>query len=265
MVQVNRDEQLDPEELQHRRRLQGRKSQKTFRERQKQEHKRIISTVQSLQSAIAQLEEKKAILARQAPLDLVLDVIPDFDGGLATKTVRQYIVLFKQGYNSSKIKMSAKQKSFLQNVANSDVQYNYGIGIDYILESWQRYTSSFVSVSLDIPDCVLIKTDAGAVVKGVVRSHLKISAKSLTTFFPNCPQHLKQKLNGQILTILSTMHWYFDENDRLVKLTGSANFACGLLDILHNIDDVANVLTGSILSSKVVPQPSKKMNLDYIT
>ncbi|OQR96212.1 hypothetical protein ACHHYP_16593 [Achlya hypogyna] len=245
------------------RRLQCRKSQKSFRDRKKREHEAIVTTVQTLQDEVSTLQAHIARLVRQVPLVHVLSIQPDFDGGAAVKIARQYTLLFKQGYNSTKRKLSTKQVNFLSAVAVPDIRYNHGVGLQYILNSWLRYTSSFSSVNLEMQDCIVTKTDDGAIVKGVVKSYLKISRSSINTFFPHCPDLLKPRLVGQVLTIFSTMHWCFDENDRLTQLTGNADFTSGLLSILHDIDAVAAVLT----DAKFTPPPPnvKKMELTYIT
>ncbi|OQS06827.1 dihydrolipoamide succinyltransferase, partial [Thraustotheca clavata] len=246
------DVQLSDEDAQVRRRLQCRISQKSFRDRKKREHEQIASTVESLQNDVAKLENQMASLVRQVPLELVRHVHPSFDGGVAAKIARQYIVLFKQGYNSTKRKMSAKQESFLRAIAHDDVRYNNGVGVESILKNWQRYTSTFSSINMDMPDCIMIKSDNGAVVKGIVRSYLKISRNSIAMFFPLCPEHLKPLLIGRILHVVATMHWCFDEEDRLIRLTGAANFESGLYDILQDFESVAFVLSGSPKTSNPI-------------
>ncbi|EQC33303.1 hypothetical protein SDRG_09283 [Saprolegnia diclina VS20] len=255
-------------DAQQHRRLQCRKSQKSFRDRKKKEHEAIITSVTALQDEVAALQQRAVSLVRQVPLVHVLRIQPDFDGGPTAKTARQYITLFKQGYNASRRKLSVKQANFLSAIAVPEVRYNHGVGIQCILDNWQRYTSSFSSVSLEMHNCVVTKTDDGAIVKGVVKSFLKISRSSISTFFPHCPDHLKSRLVGQVMTVYSTMHWCFDDDDRLVALTGDADFTTALLSILHDIDAVAAVLNqavfGHVPEVPVAPLP-KKMELSYIT
>ncbi|KDO31257.1 hypothetical protein SPRG_03873 [Saprolegnia parasitica CBS 223.65] len=255
-------------DAQQHRRLQCRKSQKSFRDRKKKEHEAIITTVTALQDEVAALQQRAASLVRQVPLVHVLRIQPDFDGGPTAKMARQYITLFKQGYNSSRRKLSVKQANFLTAVAVPHVRYDHGVGVQCILDNWQRYTSSFSSVSMEMHDCVVTKTDDGAIVKGVVKSFLKISRNSISTFFPYCPDHLKSRLVGQVMTVYATMHWCFDEDDHLVALTGNADFTSALLSILHDIDAVAAVLNQAAfkhIPEEPVAPPQKKMDLSYIT
>ncbi|ETW08704.1 hypothetical protein, variant [Aphanomyces invadans] len=177
-----------------RRREQCRVSQKSFRERKKKEQEGIESTVQSLEEEVQRLEAQKAMLVRCVPLSTILVHQPDFDGGVPTKLVRKYISVFKTGYIPSKRRMSERQEKFLRSIAHESINYNGSIGIQSILSNWERYTNSFASVNMEALSCDVMKTDDGAIVKGVTKSTLKMSRQSIGLFFPNCPEVLKPSL-----------------------------------------------------------------------
>ncbi|KAF0689688.1 Aste57867_18871 [Aphanomyces stellatus] len=252
-----------------RRREQCRVSQKTFRERKKKEQEDFELSVQVLENKVRDLEERKAQLIRSLPLQYVLAAQPDFDGGAPAKLARKYINVFKTGYVPSKRRAGERQERFLRAIADEDINYNGAIGIQCILDNWSRYTSSFSAINIEAFRCDVMKTDDGAIVKGVTRSTLKMNRQSIELFFPNCPDTLKPRLIGQNLIVVATMHWSFDEHDRLVQLTGRGDFTSGLLTILQSPEDVAMVLTRSRIVPAQLPPPSSsprpgKLNVEYL-
>ncbi|RHY85450.1 hypothetical protein DYB26_002216, partial [Aphanomyces astaci] len=253
-----------------RRREQCRVSQRSFRERKKKEHEGIETTVQSLEEEVQRLEVQKAQLVRCVPLSTILVHQPDFDGGVPTKLVRKYISVFKsvrfdrsllvaimigptvKGYIPSKRRMSERQEKFIRAIAHEHINYNGSIGVHSILANWERYTNSFASVrnvNMEALSCDVMKTDDGAIVRGVTKSTLKMNRQSINLFFPNCPDCLKPSLIGQNLVVIATMHWSFDEHDVLTLLSGRADFTNGLLALLRNPDDVEAVLA----RSRIIP------------
>ncbi|KDO34904.1 hypothetical protein SPRG_18953, partial [Saprolegnia parasitica CBS 223.65] len=222
--------------------VRSRTIQKASRDRKKKRYLATTATVETLRDEVALLQVRVASLVRRLPLTHVLCVQPNFDGGPTLKIARQYVTLFKHGYNDTKRKQSAKQLAFLTSVAAANVRYNGGIGIQSILGNWLRYTLTFSSMAIEMRDCAILKTDDGPLVKGVVKTYLKISRSSLSTIFPHCPDHLKPQLIGQVMTLYATMHWSFDETDRLIALDGDGDFVSGLLPILKDMEAVAAVL-----------------------
>ncbi|KAG9416516.1 hypothetical protein AC1031_000915 [Aphanomyces cochlioides] len=233
-----------------RRREQCRVSQKIFRERKKREQAMFEATVQSLAKEVQQLEQRKAELVRYVPLQHILAHQPDFDGGVPARLTRKYISMFKNGYIPSKRRASDRQERFLHAFASCDVVYNGAIGVQSILDNWVRYTTSFSSVALETLSCDVMKTDDGAIVRGVTRSSLKMNRQSIERFFPNCPEVLKPMLIGQVLTVVAVMHFSFNDEDILVQLSGRGDFTSGLLAILRNSEDVEAVLA----KSRIIPQ-----------
>ncbi|ETV89211.1 hypothetical protein H257_00570 [Aphanomyces astaci] len=244
-----------------RRREQCRVSQRSFRERKKKEHEGIETTVQSLEEEVQRLEVQKAQLVRCVPLSTILVHQPDFDGGVPTKLVRKYISVFKSGYIPSKRRMSERQEKFIRAIAHEHINYNGSIGVHSILANWERYTNSFASVNMEALSCDVMKTDDGAIVRGVTKSTLKMNRQSINLFFPNCPDCLKPSLIGQNLVVIATMHWSFDEHDVLTLLSGRADFTNGLLALLRNPDDVEAVLARSrIIPPVVTHAPPASLN-----
>ncbi|RHY45829.1 hypothetical protein DYB38_000726 [Aphanomyces astaci] len=243
-----------------RRREQCRVSQRSFRERKKKEHEGIETTVQSLEEEVQRLEVQKAQLVRCVPLSTILVHQPDFDGGVPTKLVRKYI----SGYIPSKRRMSERQEKFIRAIAHEHINYNGSIGVHSILANWERYTNSFASVrnvNMEALSCDVMKTDDGAIVRGVTKSTLKMNRQSINLFFPNCPDCLKPSLIGQNLVVIATMHWSFDEHDVLTLLSGRADFTNGLLALLRNPDDVEAVLARSrIIPPVVTHAPPASLN-----
>ncbi|RHZ21613.1 hypothetical protein DYB37_001202 [Aphanomyces astaci] len=133
-------------------------------------------------------------------------------------------------------------------------------------------------VNMEALSCDVMKTDDGAIVRGVTKSTLKMNRQSINLFFPNCPDCLKPSLIGQNLVVIATMHWSFDEHDVLTLLSGRADFTNGLLALLRNPDDVEAVLARSRIIPPVVthappaslnaPAPadttSFKMHVDFL-
>ncbi|RHY44751.1 hypothetical protein DYB30_001785 [Aphanomyces astaci] len=223
-----------------RRREQCRVSQRSFRERKKKEHEGIETTVQSLEEEVQRLEVQKAQLVRCVPLSTILVHQPDFDGGVPTKLVRKYI----SGYIPSKRRMSERQEKFIRAIAHEHINYNGSIGVHSILANWERYTNSFASVNMEALSCDVMKTDDGAIVRGVTKSTLKMNRQSINLFFPNCPDCLKPSLHD-VLTLLS----------------GRADFTNGLLALLRNPDDVEAVLARSrIIPPVVTHAPPASLN-----
>ncbi|EQC41364.1 hypothetical protein SDRG_01337 [Saprolegnia diclina VS20] len=222
--------------------VRSRAIQKASRDRKKSRYLATTATVETLRDEVARLQGRMASLVRRVPLAYVLCVQPNFDGGPTLKIARQYVTLFKHGYNDTKRKQSAKQLAFLTGIAAANVRYNGGIGVQSILSNWLRYTTTFSGVVIEMQDCAVLKTDDGPIVKGVVKSNLKITQSSIRTIFPYCPDHLKPQLIGQVMTLYVTMHWSFDESDRLIAIDGAGDFVSGLRPILRSIEAVAAVL-----------------------
>ncbi|RLN95684.1 hypothetical protein DYB28_008222 [Aphanomyces astaci] len=239
-----------------RRREQCRVSQRSFRERKKKEHEGIETTVQSLEEEVQRLEVQKAQLVRCVPLSTILVHQPDFDGGVPTKLVRKYI----SGYIPSKRRMSERQEKFIRAIAHEHINYNGSIGVHSILANWERYTNSFASVNMEALSCDVMKTDDGAIVRGVTKSTLKMNRQSINLFFPNCPDCLKPSL---VRTIHRTNDRTNDTDlhDVLTLLSGRADFTNGLLALLRNPDDVEAVLARSrIIPPVVTHAPPASLN-----
>jgi len=171
--------------------------------------------------------------------------------------VRSYVLVFKRGYNPSKT--PSEQQGFLHSIARKDVTFNTLQGIESILNYWRRYTSAFTSICTELLSCEVLKTDDGAIVKGVTRSCLKINSKSIDTFFPGIKKKeaLKKKLLGKILHLSAVTHWCFDSEDRLSQLNGRDNFVTGLLELVHDPEEVACILSGANVIPKDEAQAMK--------
>ncbi|RHY73369.1 hypothetical protein DYB34_000486 [Aphanomyces astaci] len=235
-----------------RRREQCRVSQRSFRERKKKEHEGIETTVQSLEEEVQRLEVQKAQLVRCVPLRYVL---------IDLYSLPIMIGSTVKGYIPSKRRMSERQEKFIRAIAHEHINYNGSIGVHSILANWERYTNSFASVNMEALSCDVMKTDDGAIVRGVTKSTLKMNRQSINLFFPNCPDCLKPSLIGQNLVVIATMHWSFDEHDVLTLLSGRADFTNGLLALLRNPDDVEAVLARSrIIPPVVTHAPPASLN-----
>jgi len=90
-------------------------------------------------------------------------------------------------------------------------------------------------------------------------SCLQINSKSIDTFFPSIKKKetLRKKLLGKILHLSTTIHWCFDDEDRLTHLNGRDDFVTGLLELVHDPEEVEYILSGSNIIPKDEAEAAK--------
>ncbi|OQR96201.1 hypothetical protein ACHHYP_16592 [Achlya hypogyna] len=230
----------DKSEKRDRRRHQCRQSQKSFRLKKKNEFKALVANVASLEAEVAVLRTRIHHAAQCIPLPIVLAVQPSYDGGPPVKVVRTFLALFRsqlayvdiQGYDSAKIRSSARQRGFFVSAARAHLRYNGEVGIENMLSEWQRYSDCFASVCMEALRYSVIKTDDGAVVTAETQLHLKPS-------FPIA--RVKYSIDlyvliGQMLVARSTMVWGFDNEDFVISIGCSSGLALAVVELVTTLD-----------------------------
>ncbi|CAK4806744.1 unnamed protein product [Aphanomyces euteiches] len=151
-----------------------------------------------------------------------------------TNIANEYFRIFANGYAIDPTSPMRKyQHEFLTSVMDQDLVFMDSTGIDKLFHQWGLYVKTFASVRMDQ--------------RHHASTHL---AGDDTTISPHllCNEPLVQKLVGRVMKLMVVCQFTFDRNLKIQQFNTIANPVAGLMEILHDVDETALIMSGLLIS-----------------
>ncbi|OWZ22240.1 hypothetical protein PHMEG_0003079 [Phytophthora megakarya] len=179
----------------------------------------------------------------------------------AMKIVAEYFRLFRFGVlqgdlSTSDVKPGGSipvvQRCFLNAAMDPDVTDGTVVGVNAIMESWERMSLCFPGIEIE-PTCLENGSDGGIV--ATARQHTTINENMLLYAFPHliqeCGEYSKlvNKLLGRHILIRGSVCFKWDkENGRMSSFVFKADLLTPMLRLLDNLEDVSHVFSKARLT-----------------
>ncbi|CAK4649717.1 hypothetical protein LEN26_011181 [Aphanomyces euteiches] len=226
------------------RRHQSKLNQRRYRIEQKEHIDYLEGTVADLTTEVARLEGRLDSLRMTVPRNLQT---------LAAETniANEYFRIFANGYAIDPTSPMRKyQHEFLTSVMDQDLVFMDSTGIDKLFHQWGLYVKTFASVRME---CVLrhvVALNPHAMLEANAIMHLRISRETIQLLSPHllCNEPLVQKLVGRVMKLMVVCQFTFDRNLKIQQFNTIANPVAGLMEILHDVDETALIMSGLLIS-----------------
>lgn len=173
--------------------------------------------------------------------------------GALAQTVKTYYEVFRQGFVTPdrSAAMASQQHGFLQSVLDQDIDVGNGLtGVDVMLAQGRSYAQLMRVISLEMDKLYIVEADDSVVVHSQSRFRFQIQPQMIVGIFPHVAgnERIMTRLIGQIAEVGTSMAFYFDSSDKIVKCDADMDFASMFLTLLQDPQDVAELLGQALIA-----------------
>ncbi|KAF1327183.1 hypothetical protein FI667_g7814, partial [Globisporangium splendens] len=243
-----------------RRREQCRANQARYRNKQRDQAVVLEEKVLALREEVRELENQRMMLSRSeevrlsnsnTPTQAVLDFFQVFRHGLR----REYAKSDTSGESQDSRDFhepSSQQSELLGSVLAPDFRFGDFHGVDAFMEQCRRYSAFHDDLVLELLDTLTIdpsteyanETSAQSI-RVAAKITLTITRATIQHVFPHLESahaRIVKKLIGKRVTYNGVFEFEFDTTHKVQRLDVSLDIVASLLELLHNVREVATVL-----------------------
>ncbi|KAF1327185.1 hypothetical protein FI667_g7816, partial [Globisporangium splendens] len=255
-----------------RRREQCRANQERYRKKQRREGVELEEHVTNLREQVRVLEQQRVDLQQGVdfsaiPYDIVLEFFRQFRHGLcepnrdetsettapmpkpqASSVAPEHgQVRIPQTLSTISRKL---QLEFLHTTVRPDLEFGAFRGINALVEQWRRYSTFHQDLTLELTDTISFESVSLSntqthTVRALGKLALTITRVTIQHVFPHlepAQARLVKKLIGKRVRYNGMFEFEFDASHKVQRLDVSLDIVASLLELLHNVQDVAVVL-----------------------
>ncbi|OWZ00192.1 hypothetical protein PHMEG_00028676 [Phytophthora megakarya] len=204
-----------------------------------------------------QVQQELAISWRRTPL------------GAAAHIVNEYCTLFHHGApvlqdaSASLVAQSTNaQRGFLNAVMNDNVRFGEFLGVDLLLDQWERYSLYHAAIEWTMKSLEVIQLaeprvvttdnrhDEGPLVVTITADlRVRFSRRTIEEVFPHLvgDEALTQSLIGLEVTYPCVNHFHFDEYGKIVWYAPEVDFVGALMKALKSPELVTRVMGDALI------------------
>lgn len=187
------------------------------------------------------LLQSRAVLQRHDP------------AGALAQTVKAYYDVFSNGFvTPDRDPITAShQHAFLQNVLDENIDAGNGFtAVDIMLERGRAYTQMLRVVSLQLDRLHIVSAEDSVVVHSKGRFRFQIQPETILGIFPHVAanEHFLSRLVGHEAEVATSMAFYFDSNNKIVRLNADMDFVATFMTLLRDPRDVVELLGQALIA-----------------
>ncbi|KAL3665361.1 hypothetical protein V7S43_009400 [Phytophthora oleae] len=236
---------------------------KYYRRRRKLYGAHLEEQIASLREEIAALavshhiQQELAVSQRRTPL------------GAAAHIVNEYCSLFSHGTpvrlsvneNDASASLVAQatnaQRGFLNAVMNDNVRFGEFLGVDLLLDQWERYSLYHAAIEWTMKSLNVVQLnddnqyDEGSLLISITADlRVRYSRRTIEEVFPHLigDEVLIQSLIGLEVTYPSINHFHFNKDGKIEWYAPEADFVSALMSALKNPMLVARVMGNALIT-----------------
>ncbi|TMW64179.1 hypothetical protein Poli38472_014296 [Pythium oligandrum] len=230
-----------------------------FRAKRKKYENILLEAVTSLRQEVEDLQFLRGI--RQ---EIELKSRTSVDGSLA-RVAREYFSLFERGIPTAHVvgskrgsspnandQIIAKQNEFVHRAMDNDLQFGDLVGVDKLIDQWQRYTayhSSFQAVVLDLE---ITGPEDAPIVKIRVDLKVTFSRDTFENVFPHVANNEEfiQRHLGREVTYPGLNQFKFTDDGRINVYESDVAFVDALINSGMSLDDVSILMQQAMIADQ---------------
>ncbi|TMW68360.1 hypothetical protein Poli38472_005828 [Pythium oligandrum] len=229
---------------------------KEFRAKRRQYESVLLDAVTALRQEVADLEFLRGIR-----MEIALKSRTSINGSLA-RIAREYFTLFERGIpsavaiggkrQSGNHEIILKQNEFVHRAMDPDLQFGEVVGVDMLLDQWQRYTSYHSSFQATVTDLEVTGPEDAPIVKVHVDLKVTFSRETFDHVFPHVAHNeaFIQKHLGRQVTYRGVNQFKFTEDGRINVYESDVAFVDALISSGMSLDDVSILMQQAMIADQ---------------
>uniref|UniRef100_A0AAV1TI61 BZIP domain-containing protein n=1 Tax=Peronospora matthiolae TaxID=2874970 RepID=A0AAV1TI61_9STRA len=230
---------------------------RAFRARRRKYENELVTIVNSLRQKVTDLG-----FLRSARADGALRSRNSLDGSLV-RLAQEYFALFERGVPSvrrvgqkrpgicagdsyldgivSCESFVRKQKAFLESAMDPELQFGGAVGLDVLLDQWEKYTSYHSSLYVEVVSVQVSGGEENPIVTLRSKLHVVLSRATFDHVFPHVADNedLVRRFIGKKVVYHGVNHFHFSPKGQISIYDSDVGFVDALVHAGASISDIA--------------------------
>ncbi|POM75736.1 Hypothetical protein PHPALM_7123 [Phytophthora palmivora] len=209
-----------------------------------------------------QVQQELAVSQRRTPLGAAAHIVNEYCS-LFSHGAPMRLAVDEQDASASLVAQATNaQRGFLNAVMNDNVRFGEFLGVDLLLDQWERYSLYHAAIewtmkSLEVVQLVEPRVptvdnryDEGPLVVSITADlRVRFSRRTIEEVFPHLvgDEALTQSLIGLEVTYPCVNHFHFNEHGKIVWYGPEVDFVAALMKTLKSPKLVARVMGNALI------------------